>query len=519
MFTEVNLNDPTSSVPPTEALGGEALSDSAARHHPPPSSQTQTPIPPSSTTRVNNSTRRTMRGRTSYHFSVKRPRRNVVRRSIASFAASSSRLEYIEEEKETLLGIDMSHRHDGGHDPYRAPRLAVALFVLVCTAGGYRGFNEYWLARDAASSAIVTERGDAKREDDVTSFFRGSANDGEHREAILTAADGLEGGAADLDEADAGIIARNIEDVPTLLFDEAIPAPDELSNLADVFHEQYDPLQNKLFLWQIPRSGSTSIARIASYCLGLVVASDAGKSEARIGGPNNQELRIVEGLDGVRFANVDTSNPEGIAKAKMFNVGQNVHIDLVASPYLWDLASIFDEGHKGYMVAMIRHPIERATSLYYSMRKSPQYEKQVGSLTSIEQYAKSSLVENNWMTRFLSNALSGELTPEHEAIAKEVLRTKCIIGLFRDKTETMRRLEIFFNLKARERSQRRDECQEKLLYWDWPGKNRHEPVIQGSEAWDTLYKQNTFDVRLYEYAEELFVAQGKIFQDSHYDVA
>ena len=52
------------------------------------------------------------------------------------------------------------------------------------------------------------------------------------------------------------------------------------------------------------------------------------------------------------------------------------------------------------------------------------------------------------MTRFLSNALSGELTPEHEAIAKEVLRTKCLIGLLRDKTETLRRLDVFFNIHA-----------------------------------------------------------------------
>ena len=117
------------------------------------------------------------------------------------------------------------------------------------------------------------------------------------------------------------------------------------------------------------------------------------------------------------------------------------------------------------------------------------------------------------MTRFLSNTLSGELTPQHEAIAKEVLRTKCIIGLLRDKTETMRRLEVFFNLKATEKSKRREECQEKLLYWDWPRKNRHEPVI-GGEAWDILYKQNTFDLRLYEYAEQLFEAQGKLFLDT-----
>lgn len=119
--------------------------------------------------------------------------------------------------------------------------------------------------------------------------------------------------------------------------------------------------------------------------------------------------------------------------------------------------------------------------------------------------------QQSWMTRFLSNTLSGELTPEHEAIAKEVLRTKCLIGLLRDKTETLRRLDVFFNIHALEHTQRREECQEKLLYWDWPGKNRHDPVVKGSEAWDILQKHNTFDMRVYEYAEKLFEAQGKLF--------
>jgi hypothetical protein len=50
--------------------------------------------------------------------------------------------------------------------------------------------------------------------------------------------------------------------------------------------------------------------------------------------------------------------------------------------------------HCSYMIAMFRHPIERAASLYYFMRKSPLYVTQLAGLTSIEEYAKSNLVEN-----------------------------------------------------------------------------------------------------------------------------
>ena len=159
---------------------------------------------------------------------------------------------------------------------------------------------------------------------------------------------------------------------------------------------------------------------------------------------------------------------------------------------------------------MFRHPIERAASLYYSIKKKTQYEQKFGSLTSIEQYAKSSMVENNWVTRFLSNKLSGELSPEHEAIAMEVLRSKCLIGLLRDKAETMRRINIILHAKSDARYEHREECEEKILFWDWPGKNRHDPVIEGSEAWNLLYNQNTFDLRLYEYAQQLYETQGRL---------
>jgi hypothetical protein len=76
----------------------------------------------------------------------------------------------------------------------------------------------------------------------------------------------------------------------------------------------------------------------------LTVATETGKSEVKSG---NNELRIIEGLDGIRFANVDMSYPLGIQQAKMINVGQSNDIDFIASPYLWDSAGVFDGAHKG----------------------------------------------------------------------------------------------------------------------------------------------------------------------------
>lgn len=410
---------------------------------------------------------------------MKRPRRHVVKRTIDSLSLTEGE---IGDDTEMILGFSMKKR--SGHDPYRAPKVALAIFLLVCSIGGYQGFNEY---RAVLSSSLSSSG--------TNSDSSAEALDLEHRETLLNVRTDLSGQHS------------NIEDLPTVLFNENIEVPLQFSGLANVFEEPYDPEKNKLYLWTIPRCGSTSIRQIASRCMRLTMASEAGKGDT-VG----DSLQVVEG-SGMKYVNVDMSNPAGIERAKELGVGGWNEVDMVSSSYLYDGAGIFDPDHKGYMIAMFRHPIERAVSLFYNLKSNKAYAEQMVSLSTVEQYSRSSLVENNWMTRFLSNSLSGELTPEHEGIAKEVLRTKCIIGLLQEKAESMRRFEMLFDVKA-EKSQRRYDCQEKLWYWDWPGKNRHERVLEGSEAWNRLYEQNSFDIRLYEYARELFKAQGKLFQSS-----
>jgi len=70
--------------------------------------------------------------------------------------------------------------------------------------------------------------------------------------------------------------------------------------------------------------------------------------------------------------------------------------------------------------------------MYYYLRdKTGIRGAQIGD--TIDLYAKSSMVENNWMTRFLTGKMGGELTPDDEALAREVLRTKTIVGLLSKK--------------------------------------------------------------------------------------
>ena len=362
------------------------------------------------------------RGKSKYLLSIgKRPRKNVKKRMIEEMKP----LRAIGEDEEMLLN-ETSDQHLVDRDHLRAPKAALGIFLLVCCLGSYQLFVDYWNARE------ISAYGDA------SNLFGPSINTSDFGKFPIQTPN-----------------HESIADIPIATVNGTLVLG-ELNNLANVFHEPYNPSKNKLYLWHIPRSGSTTVKRIAANCMGLTLASEVGKSEVEVRGAEST-LKIVEGADGMHFANVDMSYPEGISRANTLHIGSDPRIDLVSSAYLYHTADIFDADHKGYMVAMMRHPIERAVSLFYNMRRYPQYATLVGPIETVEMYARSSLVENNWMTRFLSNTLAGKLLPEHEAMAKEVLRTKCIIGLLSEKTESLRRLELFFNTKA-ERSKRRDDC-------------------------------------------------------------
>ena len=387
MLTDIELDDgPTDRGTPTSQKHDHRNHYQAANQHDDDDNESI------GTTSKNKRT--TIRGRRTYNFSIssKRPRRNVKRQNIHA----SQQLEDIDEERASFLNNKSMNDVDGYHydanttDRYRAPRIALVLFMLVCLTGGYRSGTDAWVIWKEHHNSDASSSIESKEFGDVTYSFGSSSNNetGEDEDRTREALDLAEG----TNETIMQIEEQNIEDIPTILFNNTIDTPKQLSNLVDIFIEPYNPRESKLFLWHVPRSGSTTITRIASYCLGLTIASSQGKSEEASLAIN--ELRINEGADGVLFANVDMSNPQGIERAKSLNVGSSSQIDLISSSYLWDMANIFDKQHKGYMVAMIRHPIERAASLYYSMKKNKQYEEQVGSLGTLEQYAKSSLVEN-----------------------------------------------------------------------------------------------------------------------------
>ena len=214
--------------------------------------------------------------------------------------------------------------------------------------------------------------------------------------------------------------------------------------------------------------------------------------------------------------NVDTATPAGIERAKRLDLIGSGMAEITVSSLLYQASSLFSERHKGRLFTIIRHPVERAVSLFHYVqdtqwRRRQTFQKELSDLT-IEEYFESGLSENNWMTRFLVNEpTKGELSNDDLKLAKEILRRKCLVGLLKEKGESFARFERYFGFPLKNDDQK--DCHEKKLQWAWPQKHRHDEVEENTPLWDLIVSHNVYDMELYHYASEvLFVEQAEIFK-------
>ena len=162
---------------------------------------------------------------------------------------------------------------------------------------------------------------------------------------------------------------------------------------------------------------------------------------------------------------------------------------------------------------MLRHPVERAVSMFYFLKKH-----NVAAVASmeLEEYCKSPHVENNWMTRILSDQMAGEVTEDHFEIAKKALKEKLVIGLLEQKEESMRRFEYYFGWHYDDNmTSRQNSCRTRILVGDYrTNESAKGKVQENSPAWSLLMWQNKYDMQLYRYAKKLFLQQGaELFAD------
>ena len=285
-----------------------------------------------------------------------------------------------------------------------------------------------------------------------------------------------------------------------------------LANFKDSW-DPWDPSDIPVF-FHIPKAGGSSVKDNIGSCHRFTMATEYGVTD---GHDQDTEIAVVypaggpPGSDRSPFVNVDTTTVAGIQRAKDMGFADAGLADAVVTGFLYEANELFTPTAKGRMFTVFRHPIERAISMFYYIQVAdwePTYSPELKDWT-IEQYAESDRIENNWMTRQLSGQLSGDLNDDALAVAMEVIRSKFLVGLMTEMDRTMERFEKFFRWKYRVNPENQEACRERLMSGgsNSNSANKKEQPKEGDIAWEKLMWQNQYDMQLYDFIVELFEEQ------------
>lgn len=309
----------------------------------------------------------------------------------------------------------------------------------------------------------------------------------------------------------------------------------------------------------IPKSGGTTAKRLYQ-CMGKTLAHRVG-ADPKYGYDKSDEVVVFEPHGGKdwKVVNVDTTIRSGILRAKELGLVQSHTTDLIFTmePNLAG-QELYDEENKGRFLALFRHPVERAFSMFYYLQTASwerTYHPEWANMTALE-WANLPNGEEDYMVHKLVGKGFGDKVDETDLIiAKELVRLRFIVGLMEEMNESIRRFNIVLGVdEANERSQ---QCMEEFGLIDHPdedgvapeeaaaeepaaeeaeeqadvdadGKgeekkvdkwakavdkknsNKHPKFEEGSPEYEAVASRNRLDMLLYKFVENLFDDQKEI---------
>ncbi|KAL7493931.1 hypothetical protein ACHAWT_002731 [Skeletonema menzelii] len=345
----------------------------------------------------------------------------------------------------------------------------------------------------------------------------------QHPQVVVPAQFGSDASNTNTDDMNTSDVHPLLKPNEGLSMADAVEKLGAVDKLSDIDHRPKQQLSNELiparfkvfadlrtpfvigrdtpFYWHIPRSGGVVMKTLLSHCLGQTLAAEVGELN---GHENDEEVKIVSFAEH-NYTNVNVATPEGISRALNLGLVPSHLSDTIVSSHVDLIPSLFNSNDKAKAFVMMRHPCDRATSMFYFL-KGTGYSP-VQNMT-LDDYAKSELIENNWMVRILSESMSGPIDMDNLDIAKEVLKRKFLVGLLDNKRGSFARFDHYFKWKESPKYASEFGCRKQLMDEKYVPKH---PVRKGSETWNLLMEQNRFDIHLYDYAKELFVQQSFIF--------
>ena len=197
--------------------------------------------------------------------------------------------------------------------------------------------------------------------------------------------------------------------------------------------------------------------------------------------------------------------------------------------------------HPLRLFTMMRHPVDQAVSAFYYLQDAT-WERSYAPETkgwTITQYVARGRYSTDFMTRMLidkrNERFHGELTEDDLQLAKNTLREKVLVGLMTRMEESITRFDAYFHIQPRNDPETVQSCKNGLLGHGSSGtggnghesshkdkadtstatkpaktnSHKHPKVLEGTDDWKLLARINKWDMKLWDYAVELFEEQGR----------
>ena len=266
--------------------------------------------------------------------------------------------------------------------------------------------------------------------------------------------------------------------------------------------------------WHLPKSGGSTAKNIYK-CLGLSLAS---RLKPSIGKYEENDIIAFEpfGRHSGTYVNVDVTTHEGMLRAEELGLVPSGKADIIfAMEVSFAGDHLFDAQHKGRMLGLFRHPIQRLVSKFYYLQTATWEKTYRPEWKGMDIYtwATTQNKENNIMVKQLSGLKFRDTATEVDLRrAMRTIEKRFVVGLTDEMKESIRRFNIIMNIDLT--PLRNQNCMRRY-FGHVKGSLKtnshpHPNLEPGSPAWDALAEANSLDIQLYDHIIRVFYDQKAV---------